>query len=121
MCAASSAGEKSAALSYSNSEALLTTQPTGPSASIARASRRAHRGFVGQVALQQRGAPAQRAHAVGGLARLGLRAAVVHGHVPAGLRQPERDRAPDAPAGAGDQRNLRAAVVTVSDSCCINC
>ena len=38
MCAASSSGEKSAALSYSNSEALLTTQLTAPMASAARAT-----------------------------------------------------------------------------------
>ena len=34
-----------------------------------------------------------------------VRGAIVHGHVPAGAGQPERDRAPDAPPGARHQRN----------------
>ena len=61
-------------------------------------------GGVGEIGLQQLGAPTRAPHGSRGLLRTFRRAVVVDRHVAAGLCQSDRDRLPDPRPGSSDQR-----------------
>jgi hypothetical protein len=102
-CASSAAKLKLPAVSCSNSDALLTTASTAPICA-ATAGSRARTAASSPRSAWKAAAPGRQRGAFGcrGL-RVGLRAAVVHGHAPAAGGQGQRNLAAQAFGGAGHE------------------
>ena len=91
-------------LSYSNSEALLTTQLTGRELVGAFRKQAQHAGLDRQIAIDRYRAPAERFNLRHGVHRVVARSRIVDRDVPSIARKRERNLAPDAACATSDER-----------------